>query len=174
VPVDGLYLSANYTNLTAWAFPAGSSINPKAFKIIFADGQATLSRPTELHANFVLPKESGSLALSRLYNGQPQVLDFINYEALPSNHSYGSFVDGQSFKRQQFYFATPGGTNNPVSPQLTVAINEWMAGNTRTLRDPLSGKYSDWFELFNYGTNAVNLAGFYLTDSPTNPLLSRD
>jgi hypothetical protein len=44
-----------------------------------------------------------------------------------------------------------------------------MAGNTHTIQDPLDGnKYDDWFELYNYGTNTVNLAGYYLTDALTN------
>ena len=43
-----------------------------------------------------------------------------------------------------------------------------MAGNTHTLLDPVTGKYSDWFELYNYGTNAADLSGYYLTDDLTN------
>ncbi|PYI83081.1 MAG: hypothetical protein DME26_15765, partial [Verrucomicrobia bacterium] len=46
-------------------------------------------------------------------------------------------------------------------------INEWMAANT-TLADPSNGSLSphfdDWFELYNPGTNDVDLAGYYLTD----------
>ena len=62
--------------------------------------------------------------------------------------------------------------NGPVitnSPSFTVSINEWMAGNTHTIQDPLDGnKYDDWFELYNYGTNTVNLAGWFLTNAPTS------
>jgi len=116
VPLAGLYLADNYSNLTQWTFPATASINPGEFKIIFADGQTNLSTTTELHANFVLPSSNGSLALSRLFNGQPQVLDFVDYTNLPPNHAYGSFPDGQAFTRQQFFQATPGGPNNPAVP----------------------------------------------------------
>ena len=80
--------------------------------MIFADGQTNLSTTNELHASFTLASGSGSLALSRLYNGQPQVLDYIDYANLPPNWSYGSFPDGQSFVRQAFFQPTPGGTNN--------------------------------------------------------------
>lgn len=168
VPLTGLYLANSYSNLTAWAFPAGASIGPGGFKVVFADAQTNLSTLVELHTSFTLSSINGSVALSRLYNSQPQVLDFIDYFNLGANHSYGSFPDGQSFDRQEFAFATPGGTNNPASAPLTVSINEWMAGNTHTLIDPVTGKYSDWFELYNYGTNTANLAGYYLTDNLTN------
>jgi hypothetical protein len=166
--LTNLFLANNYTNLTNWAFPSGATINPGEFKVIFADGQTNLSTLAELHTSFTLSSISGSVALSRLFNGQPQVLDFVDYSGLGLNHSYGSLPDGQSFTRQEFFFVTPGGTNNRSSALLTVVINEWMAGNTHTLLDPVTEKYSDWFELYNYGTNTANLAGYYLTDDLTN------
>jgi hypothetical protein len=150
--------------LLQWAFPTNASINPGQFKVIFADGHTNLSTTNELHTSFALSSGSGSLVLSRLYNSQPQVLDYLNYNNVGTNHSYGSFPDGQSFYREEFFYVTPDGTNNGTIP-LTVSINEWMAGNTGTLQDPLDGnKYDDWFELYNYGNITVNLAGCYLTN----------
>src|SRR6185369_10600986 len=143
-------------------------VSPGQFKVVFADGQTGLSTTTEPHTSFVLSPGAGALAVSRLYNGQPQVLDYLNYTNLTANHSYGSIPDGQSFIREEFYYPTPGATNNGTSPPLTIAVNEWMAGNTNTIINPVNGKYSDWFELYNYGTNPANLAGYYLTDSITN------
>jgi hypothetical protein len=112
VALAGLYLANSYANLTNWAFPANAAIAPGEFKVIFADGQTNLSTASELHASFVLSAGSGSVALSRRYNGQPQVLDYVNYAGVPANYSYGSFPDGQSFYRQAFFYATPGSTNN--------------------------------------------------------------
>jgi hypothetical protein len=48
-----------------------------------------------------------------------------------------------------------------------VRITEFMAGNTETIRDE-DGHYSDWLELYNAGSAAVNLGGWYLTDDPTD------
>jgi regulation of enolase protein 1 (concanavalin A-like superfamily) len=112
ISLSGLYLANNYANLLQWAFPAGAVINPGQFKIIFADGQTGLSTLNELHTSFVLASGTGSLALTRLYNGQPQVLDYVDYENISPNDSYGSFPDGQSFIRQEFFQATPGAANN--------------------------------------------------------------
>ncbi len=112
VSLAGLCLANTYSNLTQWAFPAGSVINPGQFMTVFADGQTGLSSPNELHANFVLSSGSGALALSRLYNGSPQVLDYVNYTNIGPDHSYGSWPDGQSFFRQEFGHATPGATND--------------------------------------------------------------
>jgi hypothetical protein len=112
VSLTGLYLANTYTNLTAWAFPAGVVINPGEFKVIFADSQTNLSTAAELHTSFALPGGNGSVALSRLYNNQPQVLDCIDYADVPPDWSYGSSPDGQSFVRQAFFQPTPGGTNS--------------------------------------------------------------
>jgi len=168
VDLSGLYLANNYTNLNLWPFPAGASINPGQFKVIFADGLSGLSTLTELHTSFALSPGAGTVALSRIYNGEAQVLDYVAYTNLPANRSYGSFRDGQSFTRAEFFYPTPGGTNNNASPPLTVGINEWMADNKASLADPADGDYEDWFELYNPGTNSVDLGGFYLTDNLTN------
>ncbi len=170
LPLAGLYLANNYTNLIQWAFPAGATLNPGEFRVIFADSQTNLSTASEWHAGLGLTAGTGALALSRLYNGQPQVIDYVTYQNVTPNHSYGSFPDGQSFDRQEFTYVTPGGTNNGASAALTVVVNEWMAGNTHTLADPADGgKFDDWFELYNYGDNPQDLAGYYLTDSQTTP-----
>jgi regulation of enolase protein 1 (concanavalin A-like superfamily) len=169
VVLEGLYLSDNYTNLTQWSFPPGALLLPGKFKLVFADGQVQLSDTNELHTSFSLPIGAGKIALTRLAtNGTPQVLDYLAYTNLGPNRSYGSMPDGQRFTRQEMVFPTPGATNNGSSASLTVVINEWMAANTNTIVDPVTGKFEDWFELHNYGDSPADLAGFYLTHSSTN------
>lgn len=46
-------------------------------------------------------------------------------------------------------------------------ITEFMASNKHTLLDE-DGDPSDWIELYNTGTNTVNLDGWHLTDNATN------
>jgi hypothetical protein len=168
VSLDGLYLSTNYASLTSWAFPAGHMISPGEFMVVFCDAQPGQTTNNELHTSFRLPAISGSVALSRLHEGQPQVVDYVNYAGLHSDRSYGSFPDGQPFDRQEFFYVTPGGTNNGTAAPLIVFINEWMAGNAAALADPADGNFEDWFELYNPATNAVDIAGYYLTDSLAN------
>ena len=120
--------------------------------------------PQAHHANFTLTAKAGSIVLTRVTNGSQQVLDYLDYTNLYANHSYGSFPDGQPFDRQMFYYQTPGTSNNGTSPPLSVTINEWMASNTNTIVDPLTGKYDDWFELYNSSPLDADLSGYYLTD----------
>jgi len=48
-----------------------------------------------------------------------------------------------------------------------VVISEFMANNDETLIDG-NGNYSDWIELYNMGTNDVDLTGWYLSDDTNN------
>ena len=47
-------------------------------------------------------------------------------------------------------------------------INELMADNDVTIPGP-DMNYPDWIELYNAGTEPLNLSGLYLTDDFTNP-----
>ena len=55
----------------------------------------------------------------------------------------------------------PEATAAPESVFIPVSINEVMASNKSTLADD-DGLFPDWVELYNYGTEAVDLSGFYL------------
>jgi autotransporter-associated beta strand protein len=50
----------------------------------------------------------------------------------------------------------------------TVRINEVMASNGNVIADE-DGDFEDWIELYNYGTEPVDLSGWGLSDSYNNP-----
>ncbi|MFQ5650421.1 MAG: choice-of-anchor D domain-containing protein [bacterium] len=50
----------------------------------------------------------------------------------------------------------------------TLVINEFLAGNKTILFDQ-SGESSDWIELYNAGSQQIDLAGFTITDDPQDP-----
>ena len=45
----------------------------------------------------------------------------------------------------------------------SVKINEFLAANDSANQDP-QGDYDDWIELYNSGTETIDLSGYYLTD----------
>ncbi len=167
VTLTNLWLADNYTNLVQWPFPAGATLAPGQFKIIFCDGQPAQTTSNEWHTSFRLGAGSGKIALSRLWNSTTQTLDYLNYVAAP-DRSFGAFPDGQLFTRQEFFFVTPAATNNGTLPPVNVFINEWMADNAGVNFDPADGNFEDWFELYNPGSNTVSLGGYFLTDELTN------
>ena len=150
ISLKGLYLANNYTNLLQWAFPTNAVINAGQFKVIFADALTNLSTTNELHANFILPSGTGSLALTRLANnGQQQVLDYVDYQNINPNDSYGSFPDGQSFNRQEFFQATPGAPNNGTATPPASFIDYTAPGSVYT---------QNFDSLPNPGASSVNTA----------------
>ena len=50
----------------------------------------------------------------------------------------------------------------------SVILNEWMAKNSTTLQDE-DGDFSDWVEIYNSGTSAVDLNGYGLSDDEAEP-----
>ncbi len=59
---------------------------------------------------------------------------------------------------------------NPVKAQnsASLVINEFMASNSDSIRDP-QGQYDDWVEIYNFGSDPINIGGMYLTDDLSNP-----
>ena len=51
---------------------------------------------------------------------------------------------------------------------VSLVINELMASNSSTIQDP-EGQYDDWIEIHNFGSDAVNVGGMYVTDDLTDP-----
>lgn len=51
-----------------------------------------------------------------------------------------------------------------ISVKGQILINEVCSGNN-TVTEDLFGKYADWFELYNAGSSAVDLAGYTITNS---------
>jgi hypothetical protein len=51
---------------------------------------------------------------------------------------------------------------------VSLVINELMASNSNCVQDP-QGQYDDWIEIHNYGSEAVDAGGMYLTDNLSAP-----
>ncbi len=56
---------------------------------------------------------------------------------------------------------------DPEASEASPYLSEFMASNTRTLRDE-TGQFVDWIELFNPSETAVDLRGWSLTDDPAD------
>ncbi len=168
INLGGYYLGDSYTNLARWAFPSNVTVAAGGYLVVWCDNQTNQSTGLAPHTSFRLPSGNGQVALSRTVGNEVQILDYLTYTALPSNWSYGDIPDAQPFYRGKLFQFTPGATNSSASPPLNVFINEWMADNTISLADPADSNYEDWFEIYNPGTNTVDLGGYYLTDTLTN------
>lgn len=171
VDLADYYLTDSSNAPTRWRFPAGAAIEPGGFLTVWADGNTGASTPASPHTSFSPNPGTGVIALVRLQaptNG-PGVLDYIVYDGLPAGRSIGLWPDGEPRDRRLLFYPTPGASNNPAVPAVRVVINEFLADNKNTLTDPADGKYEDWFELYNAGTDSADLTGYYLTDDLDDP-----
>jgi hypothetical protein len=165
--LDGYYLADNCTtNLAQWSFPPGTTLEPGENKLIWADGQPDQTSDTALHTSFRLDY-TGTLALVRQLDSGPQIADYLTWDVLGANASYGSCPDGQPVFRYVLHNPSPGGTN--LEPAVRVFINEWMSKNTIGTHDPADSATDDWIELYNAEAHPVDLSGCYLTDDAANP-----
>lgn len=166
--LDGYFLATNYTsNLTGFPFPNGIVLAPGEHKILWADGEPGQTSGNDLHTAFRLGI-SGNLALVRNVGGEPQITDYLTWDHLTANISYGAVPDAQLIHRTEIHAPSPGGTNS--EPPIRIFINEWMAKNSVGIRDPADNAQDDWFELYNAEPVAVNLGGYYLSDDAAVPL----
>jgi hypothetical protein len=168
IDLAGFCLANNYSNLTQWAFPPGTTIGAGKFLPVWLDGNLGESTIGEYHTSFTIPPDTGSLALAQTNGGKTNLLDYLNYAVTKPDVSFGAYPDGAVSGRRTFYYVTPAAPNNPASPPLAVLVNEWMADNVTTLADPADGDFEDWFEIYNPGDVAADLSGFYLGTSLTN------
>jgi len=58
------------------------------------------------------------------------------------------------------------------TPPPTLLINEFMASNDFAASDE-NGEYDDWIEIYNAGSEAVDVGGYYITDDLSDPTLWR-
>ncbi|MCE9613576.1 MAG: lamin tail domain-containing protein [Lentisphaerae bacterium] len=164
VDLTDFRLSNAYDDPGRWAFPSGTVIAAGSRLLIWADGSPGQDAPGYLHTSFALNPVTGTVVLARAYLNTHLVLDDLPYAFIGQDFSFGDYPDGDPLARQVFHTPTPGQPNSLASLPLQVAINEWMAQNNTTLRDPSDQKFEDWFELFNPSSQPVNLGGYYLTD----------
>ncbi len=171
VSLDGYFLADNFTtNLTQWPFPPGTTLGAGERKVVWADGDVAQTSGNDLHTSLMLGY-SGRLALVRLTNGQPQVVDHLAWRWLGMNVTYGSFPEAQSALRFTLAASTPGTTN--LARPVPISINEYLAINSGGIRDPADNDADDWIELFNGGNQFLDLGGLYLTDTPADPFKFR-
>src|SRR6185503_17773248 len=89
-------------------------------------------------------------------SNQTRVLDALGFDAQANSISFGRFPDGAPGFRE--LAASTAGTANAPPLVRDIVINEIMY-------HPISEKGDDEFvELFNQGTNAVNLGGWRFTE----------
>ncbi|MCK4660099.1 MAG: CotH kinase family protein [Phycisphaerae bacterium] len=147
IDLSGLFLTNDYAVPDKWAFPAGTVVAGQGRILVWADNE-----PAEgpLHTNFALSAIGGFVGL---YTPAATIIDYINYNPLPADVSYGRYPEGTPL-RQEFTLPTPELPNQ--APIAEVILNEYNAvrndeylesGGNDTYWGRVLGNGGDWFEL---------------------------
>ena len=149
IDLAGMHLSDDVLAPTKWVIPSdpGNIVCGGCWKLFWLDGETIEGND---HAGFIA---SGGPAGIGLFDSSGNVIDFLNYGVVQTDHSFGRFFDGQGELRI-FSIVTPSAANDaPPSPLI---LNEYNGVADASLLknlavDPFWGRIpgngGDWFEL---------------------------
>lgn len=173
VSLAGKLLSDSVTKDKFFPLPdvtleAGSHI------VIFASGKSRNTAGANIHTGFKLSSSGETLYL---LDDMSNLLDMVEIPALGSNYSYARDLTTNTWSVTDKY--TPGYPNEDqyyeqlsaqrIATDSALKINEICASNQTTLADE-DGEYSDWIEIYNSGSTAIDLTGYGLSDRSGKPM----
>lgn len=168
VMLGGYYLSDDLADPAKMfqipaTYPDSVTVPAGGYLVFYANSDPDWS---VLNLNFKL---GGSGEQIGLWNPGQAFVDSLTYGEQMADTSYGRYQDGLNnwFFMPEF---TPGISNtnpNPPSPT-SLYINEFMASNDGAVPGP-QGDYPDWIEIYNAGSEAVMLGGYYMSDDLNDP-----
>ncbi len=158
IDLTGISLTDDPLLPNRFVLPPGTIIPAAGYLVLWCDGDTAAPG---LHTGFALSAGGENLLL--LHGAA--VLDALRFGPQAPDLSLSRAADGSG--SWQLTAPSPNLANTaalPLGSKAALALNEWMA-------EPQSGE--DWFELYNPDVNPVTLAGCYLSDTPSEPALTR-
>ena len=170
VDLGGYMVAKDEGASNVFTFPS-MTLEPGACVLVFADSTLRSAADEELHAPFKLSSAGGTLML---FSPSGTAIDTVNFPSLSADTSYAR--QGLSEWSVSDH-PTPGLPNDEANYQALhqvvsgagVELSEIVASNTRYAPDE-NGAYQDYIELYNAGTEAVDVSGWFLSDTPGLPL----
>ncbi len=161
--LEGYFLSDNRGNNSRLKYRFGDVTIPgNGYLIVWADGTGD-PEMEGLNADFSLSSSNGERVV--LSNPDSVIVDYVRFGPVEADVSIGRFPNGTGpFTRMVPTFNGP----NTNGESFNVVINEYMATNSTTAADEF-GDYDDWIELYNNGSQAVDLTGYLLSDNENRP-----
>ena len=161
--LTGTFLSDDLAVPTKWAMPAGTQMCGGCWLLIWVDGEPA-EGPSPPHASFSLNIAGGFVGL---FASDATLIDHLDYESQPTDHSLGRLPDGAAEQRV-LSLVTPETANDAQTSPLV--LNEYNAvspskllanGNSDTFWGRILGNGGDWFELV-VTTDHLDVRGWQL------------
>ena len=157
VELEGVTLTVGNDSFT---FPAGETIEPKGFKVVYCDGVGDGGK-----AGFKLSAQGESV---ELLDHRHQAIDDVTFGEQQEDVSWGRLPDGDG--TWQSLDPTPGAPNKAGTSPVCLTSPTDLPGKlviNELISSPTTGE--DWIELFNAGTECVDLSGLGLSDDKSDP-----
>ncbi|MCE5236265.1 MAG: lamin tail domain-containing protein [Clostridiaceae bacterium] len=174
VDLSGCGISDSLDQPMKYKLPEGTVIAAKGYLLIFCSGGESAAGSDKIHVPFSLRAYEEDVVLA---GKTGKIVDSYAYARQEADVSMARVPDGTG----EFGFChkpTPGYPNTDdgyaqFTQSLSASpgdlyISEMMGFNSSAYADP-QGEYTDWFEVHNAGSSAVNLAGYGVTNNPNNP-----
>ena len=151
----GWGLSDTASDPFRYAFPAGTTLAPGAYLVVYASSSPAVPAPK---TGFGLSEDGEILKLTRSPASGGGVADTISF-----GHQLPDYSIGRRSGDGEWDVCVPSfGGANIVAAQgdpFAIRINEWLASEAAL-------SPTDFIELYNPGSLPVNIGGGYLTDNP--------
>ena len=170
INLAGYGLTDDISKGTRFLFPT-MTLEPGHFAIVYASGLDEAPVEGELHASFRLSSSGETLVLVDSYGNPIQRVD------IPPISTDQSYVIDMTQLENSVWSATerytPGYANNDEGwaafsetrhvENSPIVISEVMVKNRVTLKDE-DGVFADWVEIYNRGSETVNIGGYGLSN----------
>jgi hypothetical protein len=153
--LSGWGLTDNTSLPYKYTFPAGTTILPGAYYVIYASGSSSVPQPK---TGFGLKEGGDTLTLTRSVAAGGGVADAIPFGAQLPDYSIGRRVTDGNWDMCVPTFGAPNVVAAQASPH-NLKINEWLA-------DAVTLFGQDFIELYNPASLPTNIGNGYLTDNP--------
>jgi len=165
VNLNGYGLSDQIDNPFKWVFP-NIELAAKEYIIVWASDKNRVADKDKLHANFKIKSGGEAIILTTASGTKISESPAV---ALATDKSYGRIPNGTG-NWTFLETPTPKINNSGASSAIPerVAINEILSSNVAGIQDE-DANNEDWIEIYNYGTDAINLSGFGLSDDRALP-----
>ncbi len=179
VSLLGYGLSDDSQNVLDWKFP-DVTIQPGAYMTVFASGEDKAATDLEkgaIHTSFGISSFNEVITLA---SPAGIILDQVTVSDSQADMAYVRTFDGSTYldewtlssKPSPGYVNTDEGSQQFVEAHPValgdIVISEVMSSNQDYLPED-NGETYDWIELYNRGSQTINLAGYGLTDNTGNP-----
>lgn len=153
----------------ALRFTAGG-LSSEVEKLVFIQPNNTVAKVPTTDASYTLTIKPAAGTISGTFthtDGTKPVYTGVILQKGPDRRAYGHFLTVKPTVVNGTGKSGAVSLATRFNPRPRLVISEFMAKNTATIQDE-DGAYSDWIEIYNPGSTAVDLTDWCLTDNAGN------